>query len=72
MLNKHMESISCVSTLNRNQFFRKSGDSTEDLHYQDLKVIEESGLPYQLSDSLKIIDVFPFLSFFLIERERYS
>ena len=67
-----MESISRVSSLNRNQFFRKSGDSTEDLHYQDLKVIEESGLPYQLSDSLKIIDVFPFLSFFLIERERHS
>ena len=58
-----MESISRVSSLNRNQFFRKSGNSTEDLHYQDLKVIEESGLPYQLSDSLKIIDVFPFLLF---------
>lgn len=52
-----MESIPCVSSLNRNQFFRKSGSSTDTLNYQDLKVIEESGLPYQLSYSLKIIDV---------------
>lgn len=66
-----MESIPCASFLNRNQFFRKSGDSTVDLHYQDLKVIEESGLPYQLSDSLKIIDVFLFLSFYCIERKRH-
>lgn len=52
-----METVPSTVLLNKGSYIRNTGDSTKNLHYQDLEAIESSGIPFHLAEALRIIDV---------------